>query len=143
MPRELVRPVLPSRRHPRLGAVAAGALLVFLFAGWAYASRSAATRSDDARIHVEHQRRTDVDAAYRTATGAEPEPKTGAARCVDGEPDERSWSRPEAPARAVGRFSCRVVDGRAEMWWTEGNTLSHALAPDADIAALYAWWLEQ
>jgi hypothetical protein len=29
------------------------------------------------------------------------------------------------------------------MWWTEGDTLAHAVAPDADIAALYAWWLTQ
>ena len=123
--------------------MAAGSLVVFLLGGWVIASRSDASRAGVTRIEVDQQRPVDVDAAYRAATGAEPVPETGASRCADGDPDERSWSRPDAPTRVVGRFSCELVDGRAEMWWTEGGTLSHAIAPDADIAALYAWWLTQ
>lgn len=142
VPRELVRPVLAPRRHPRLGAAAAGALLLFLLAGWVIASRSDA-RSDPSRIRVEYQQPADVDGAYRVATGAQPEPKTGTSGCAHGVPDERSWSRPGAPEEVVGRFWCGVADGRAEMWWTEGDTLAHAIAPDADLGALYSWWLKQ
>ena len=62
--------------------------------------------------------------------------------CARGGEDERSWSRPEAPSRAVGRYACRVEQGRAAMWWTvdDRGLLVHAIAGDGDLATLFAWW---
>lgn len=141
--RELSRPVLAARRRPRLGTVATAALLVFLTSAWAYASRSDASRADIERVAVKYQQPPDVEAAYVTATGASPKPEAGPSACAHGVPDERSWSRPGAPHRVVGRFTCRISNGRAEMWWTDGDTLAHAVAPHADLATLFAWWLAQ
>jgi hypothetical protein len=136
--RELVRPVLPERRRPRFGPVAAGVLLVVLTAGWALASRS-----DAGGVRVERTRPADVDAAYRDATGAVPAPRTGSPACARGKEDERSWARPDTPAVVAGRYTCRIVDGRAVMWWTEGNELVRATGADGDLAALFAWWQAQ
>jgi len=67
---------------------------------------------------------------------------SGPPACARGAEDERAWSRPAAPARAVGRYACRIVAGRAAMWWTvDGPGLvAHATATDGDLASLFAWW---
>ena len=48
--------------------------------------------------------------------------------CAQGGEDERSWSRPTAPRLAVGRYACRIEQGRAAMWWTvdDRGLLAHA-----------------
>jgi hypothetical protein len=67
---------------------------------------------------------------------------SGPPACAHGGEEERAWSRPAAPARAVGRYACRIEDGRAAMWWTieDRGLLAHAVAPDADLASLFEWW---
>jgi hypothetical protein len=79
-------------------------------------------------------------AAYRRATSVAARPHTGPAACAHGEPDERAWSRPDAPTIAVGRYRCVLERGRAAMWWTRGDRVSHAVAANNDLAALFAWW---
>jgi hypothetical protein len=79
-------------------------------------------------------------AAYRRATGVAATPHTGPAACARGAPEERSWSRPGAPTIAVGRYRCVLEHGRAAMWWTRGDRVSHAVAANGDLAALFAWW---
>ena len=82
-----------------------------------------------------------VAAAYRQAVGVAPQPQRGTPACAGGRPDERSWARPTAPTRAVGRYACEIAHGHAEMWWSdEHGILAHAVAPDADLAALFTWW---
>jgi hypothetical protein len=81
-----------------------------------------------------------VAAAYRRATGVVPAARSGPPACAHGVPDERAWSRPDAPLRAVGRYRCRLEGGRAEMWWTRGSRLVHALAADGDLGRLFSWW---
>lgn len=83
-----------------------------------------------------------VATAYRRATGATPRPRTGAPVCAAGRPDERSWARAAAPARVIGRYTCEFAQGHAQMWWSDDHgILAHAVAPDADLAALFTWWL--
>jgi hypothetical protein len=67
---------------------------------------------------------------------------SGPPKCALGSEDERSWSRPSAPRRAVGRYACRVEQGRAVMWWTvdDRGLLAHATASAGDLASLFAWW---
>lgn len=67
---------------------------------------------------------------------------SGAPACARGAEDERAWSRPAEPKRAVGRYACRIEQGRAAMWWTvdDRGLLAHATAPDADLISLFAWW---
>jgi hypothetical protein len=79
-------------------------------------------------------------AAYRRVAGIAATPHTGPPACEHGAPDERAWSEPAAPAVAVGRYRCSFENGRAVMWWTRGDRLAHAVAPDADLEALFAWW---
>ncbi len=81
-----------------------------------------------------------VGAAYRRAAGAEVAARTGAPACASGNPDERAWSVASAPVNAVGRYRCRFEKGHAAMWWTNGGLLTHAVAPDGDLAALFTWW---
>jgi hypothetical protein len=66
----------------------------------------------------------------------------GPAVCARGGEEERAWSRPAAPGRAVGRYACRVEQGRAAMWWTvdDRGLLVHAIASNADLGSLFAWW---
>ena len=72
---------------------------------------------------------------------ADPAPHSGPPACAQGRPDERTWSRPDAPVVAVGRYRCRIEGGRAAMWWTdEAGIITHAVAADADLAQLFAWW---
>jgi hypothetical protein len=78
--------------------------------------------------------------AYTRAAGAVARPGTGPPACDRGVPDERSWSETSAPAVAVGRYRCRFEHGRAAMWWTRRDRLAHAIGPDHDLAALFAWW---
>jgi hypothetical protein len=78
--------------------------------------------------------------AYTRATGAPARPGAGAPACDRGVPDERSWSEASAPTVGVGRYRCRFEHGRAAMWWTHGDRLAHAVGPDHDLAALFAWW---
>jgi hypothetical protein len=67
---------------------------------------------------------------------------SGPPKCALGSEDERSWSRPSAPLRAVGRYACRIEQGRAVMWWTvdDRGLLAHATASAGDLASLFAWW---
>jgi hypothetical protein len=78
--------------------------------------------------------------AYTIAAGAVARPASGAPACALGAPDERSWSGGSSPDVAIGRYRCRLEQGRAAMWWTRGDRLAHALAPNGDLAALFAWW---
>jgi hypothetical protein len=84
-----------------------------------------------------------ADSAYRTAIKVAPRPAAGAPACARGRPDERSWSRPSAPTRVVGRYRCTFEHGRAVMWWTDDGLLAHATATDADLARLFTWWRTQ
>jgi hypothetical protein len=78
---------------------------------------------------------------YVAAAGARVAPRTGPPACARGSEDERAWSRPGAPARAVGRYRCRIEGGRAAMWWSdEHGFVLHAVAPHGDLARLFAWW---
>jgi hypothetical protein len=89
--------------------------------------------------------------AYLAALGPEsspgssagtPAPGSGAPRCARGGEEERSWSRPGAPRTAVGRYACRIEQGRAAMWWTveDRGLLAHATSSGADLSSLFAWW---
>jgi hypothetical protein len=78
--------------------------------------------------------------AYTRAAGAVARPGAGPPACDKGVPDERSWSEASAPTVAVGRYRCRFENGRAAMWWTQGDRLAHAVARDRDLAALFVWW---
>jgi hypothetical protein len=93
---------------------------------------------------METTRPGDLAAAYRRATGGPDEhAASGAPACERGEPDERAWSRPDAPGVVAGRYTCRFTDGgAAEMWWTDEGRgeLAHATRRDGDLAALFAWW---
>lgn len=92
---------------------------------------------------VELARPADPAREYRRALGpADGTRATGPPACAAGRPEERAWSRPDAPAVTAGRYACRVVAGRAEIWWTEDATalLAHATRADGDLAALYEWW---
>jgi hypothetical protein len=60
--------------------------------------------------------------------------------CDRGASDERAWSLAAEPGVAVGRYRCSIEHGRAAMWWTRGDRLTHAVASDGDLAALFAWW---
>ena len=84
-------------------------------------------------------------AGYRAAIGVKPgpaSPASGGPRCARGGEEERSWSRPAAPHRAVGRYACRIEQGRAAMWWTvdDRGLLAHAIRSGGDLASLFAWW---
>jgi hypothetical protein len=78
--------------------------------------------------------------AYTRAAGAVARPASGSPACARGVPDERSWSEVSSPTVAIGRYRCRLEQGRAAMWWTRGDRLAHALGPNGDLAALFAWW---
>jgi len=83
-----------------------------------------------------------VLAAYASAVGTRRGTASGAPACARGGEEERSWSRPEAPTRTVGRYACRVEQGHAALWWTVDRLglLAHATAPRADLASLFTWW---
>ncbi len=85
------------------------------------------------------QRATEV---YRSVVADSTVSRLGPAACASGGTDERAWSRPEDPITPVGRYACAVDGGRAAMWWTVSadGLIAHAVAPDADLAALFAWW---
>ena len=88
----------------------------------------------------------ELSAAYLAAagspSGAGRGAGAGAPACARGAEEEHSWSRPAAPRRAVGRYACRIEQGRAAMWWTvdDRGLLAHATSPNADLASLFAWW---
>jgi hypothetical protein len=94
-------------------------------------------------VEYSHVGRARARAAYRDAIATGPVRQRGEVRCARGAPDERAWSRPAHPSRVAGRFACRSENGRAAMWWTDTDrgVLAHAVAPDADLARLFAWWL--
>jgi hypothetical protein len=81
-----------------------------------------------------------VAAASRRAADAAGEARTGPPACARGVPDERAWSVAAFPEAAVGRYRCRFERGLAAMWWTWRDRLFHAVAPDGDLARLFAWW---
>jgi hypothetical protein len=79
-------------------------------------------------------------ARYRAEVG-DVAPGTGAPACAHGRPDERAWSRPATPTVVAGRYRCVVEHGRAALWWTnDRGELAHAVGPNNDLAALFAWW---
>jgi hypothetical protein len=141
----------------RARVAAAVALLVTLAAAWVATSRIEREQLNRRSPTVEwptvewptveswYLERSRLGSAYLRAIGtaAYSTHRSGGARCVEGTADERAWSRPARPRRAVGRFACRVENGRAAMWWTvaDRGVLDHAVAPDDDLAALFAWWL--
>lgn len=97
-------------------------------------------------VRLELRAFTSVDALrarYRAVAGGEHGAR-GAPRCARGEPEERAWAAPVAPRRPQGRYVCRLEggEGAAALWWTSEGTLvmGHAVAPDDDLAALFAWW---
>jgi hypothetical protein len=82
-----------------------------------------------------------VAGAYRRAAGAAVvTAQSGSPACARGVSDERAWSTAASPDAAVGRYRCRFENGRAAMWWTRGDRLVHAVAPDGDLAGLFSWW---
>jgi hypothetical protein len=84
-----------------------------------------------------------VSDAYRAAVGAPgARDRHGPPSCASGRDDERAWARPVEPTRAAGRYRCVLVDGRAEMWWTDDarGLVAHARAFSGDLARLFAWW---
>jgi hypothetical protein len=81
-----------------------------------------------------------VTPAYRRAAAADGAARSGRPACARGVPDERAWSLPSLPEAAVGRYRCRFEHGHAAMWWTHGDRLVHAVAPDGDLAGLFSWW---
>jgi hypothetical protein len=95
---------------------------------------------------VEYVQVRDALAEYRLVAG----PDDGVAAdgepaCADGRGEERAWATPDAPTAVAGRYLCRVVDGRAELWWTvyDDDVLAHASRRDGDLAALFTWWRAQ
>jgi hypothetical protein len=79
--------------------------------------------------------------AYMKAAGARPSPRRGPPACASGHPDERAWSRPAAPSRPVGRYSCSIEGDHAGLWWTDDHgVVAHVVAADGDLARLFAWW---
>src|SRR5437868_5919520 len=81
-----------------------------------------------------------VAAAYRRAAGADAVARSGSPACARGVPDERAWSSAALPRAGLGRYRCMFEHERAAMWWTNGDRLVHAVARDADLAALFSWW---
>jgi hypothetical protein len=79
-------------------------------------------------------------ARYRTDAAASIASGAGAPACASGAADERAWARPSAPSAVAGRYRCRLEDDHAAIWWTDGPLLAHAVAPDRDLARLFAWW---
>jgi hypothetical protein len=78
---------------------------------------------------------------YASAAGGRGLTHRGPPACASGHDDERAWSRPVAPHRAVGRYRCRIEGGHAALWWTdEFGIVAHAVAADHDLAQLFAWW---
>jgi hypothetical protein len=78
---------------------------------------------------------------YLVASGARVAARRGPPACARGRPDERAWSRPDAPEVAVGRYRCRIEDGRAAIWWTdEHGVVAHAVGVDRDLSSLFRWW---
>jgi hypothetical protein len=129
---------VPSGDRALRALVPAGAIC-----GYGPASANEAHCSIGA-VHVEYSLlgAGALRAGYLVAVGSVSHPTTGAPACAKGAEDERSWSRPTEPRVAVGRYACRVEQGRAAMWWTvdDRGLLAHAIATDADLASLYAWW---
>jgi predicted outer membrane lipoprotein len=86
----------------------------------------------------------DLARAFRAATGGGVgAAASGPARCAAGQPEERAWSQADAPTISVGRYVCRIENQRATLWWSDEQTgeLGHATRDDADLGALFAWWL--
>jgi hypothetical protein len=81
-----------------------------------------------------------VAEAYHREARADAAPRSGPPLCARGVPDERAWSTAASPALIAGRYRCRFEHGRAAMWWTHANRLTHAVASDGDLAGLFAWW---
>ncbi len=131
----------------RVRTVVAFALLAMLTGVWIATLRIDHEAVGSPGVQVEYMQvgRGRVRAAYLNAIGplASTTHTSGGVRCAHGAPDERAWSRPAHPLRAVGRFACRSENGRAAMWWfeTDRGRLAHAVGSDGDVASLFAWWL--
>lgn len=163
-------PAVTSYRRARVGAAAG--LVAALALGWIATSRmgrageppmAGVAATPPARCHDPTLREPHVQCVldgievdYRLIKAESVEPMyvdaigsttrrigSGPPGCLDGDEDERSWSRPSQPRRVAGRFACRLEQGRAAMWWTvaDRGLLAHAVGADADLASLFAWWL--
>jgi hypothetical protein len=96
-------------------------------------------------VRIERMPPEAVTSAYLAAIGAVSTTRgtgRGAPACSRGGEEERAWSFPTRPRRSVGRYACRIEQGRAAMWWTvDGRGIvAHAVATDADLGSLFAWW---
>jgi hypothetical protein len=95
-------------------------------------------------VRVTYRRVPDVESAYRRVAGPDDGVAVrGAAACSRGRSDERAWAEPARPGVEAGRYLCRFEGDHAAMWWTvhDRGLLAHATSEDADLAALFAWWL--
>ena len=100
-------------------------------------------RSDGFDIEYRAVDAGSLSTVYLDAIGSMATSSAGAPGCARGRSDERAWSTPDRPRQVAGRFACGRAQGRATMWWTvaDRGVLARADAPNADIAALYGWWL--
>jgi hypothetical protein len=147
-------------RHPSIRIVAASALVAALVGAWVVVLRAEDSPSPPVPVpdipvttgapipagRVEYSQPGNVTEAYRAVAGPDDGVAArGDAACARGVPEERAWSQPEAPAVEAGRYLCRRVGARAEMWWIETATgvLAHAVREDGDLAALFTWWRGQ
>jgi hypothetical protein len=151
----------PPPRPPNRGRgrIAIAVVLLVLSGGWLLFTRSAprttvapiapsstSAKVDASGVHVDvwHLRLPEALARYRTESGATIAARSGAPACARGQPDERAWSRPESPQVVSGRYRCRMESGHAAMWWIdEHGLLAHAVARNANLSALFAWWRAQ
>lgn len=165
-------PEVTPRRRPRGWVCAAAAVVIVTLAGVALATRFIGRTDDSARpsasfttapttaaplighrlssaqvggVTVDYWRPAELVAAYRSVAPDDGVAAVGPAACAAGAPEERAWSWPDAPDATAGRYRCTSERGRAVMWWTVEATgvLGRAIAPDGDLAALFAWWSAQ
>ena len=141
------------------GRIAIAVGLLVLSGGWLTFTRSASrtaaapiapapttakVMASGVHVDVWHLPLPEALARYRTESGATIAARAGAPACARGQADERAWSRPESPQVVSGRYRCRVESGHAAMWWIdEHGLLAHAVAPNGDLTALFAWWRAQ
>jgi hypothetical protein len=147
-------------RRPSIRVGAASALIAALVGAWVVVLRADDSPSAPAPVpdvpvtravpipagRVEYWQPGNVTEAYSAVAGPDDGiAARGDAACARGVPEERAWSQPNAPAVEAGRYLCRRVGARAEMWWIESATgvLAHAVREDGDLAALFTWWRGQ
>ncbi len=89
-----------------------------------------------------------LDGGIRSARLGElarrPVPTRGESMCAHGRPESRTWARQETPDEVSGVFGCQVIDGRAEIVWTDDamGLVGRAVAQNSDLSKLFVWWAE-